>query len=94
MRRAPDLVLGIDEAVDVGVRQVAEQLAQEATEYSRPAASSSSLAVASGERGRVVVTPDRGERRAVPDVEQLVVPGELDERVAPVEENGADHRTV
>ena len=44
------------------------------------------LAVALGERGIVPSEPG-----AVAGDEQLVVPGELDERARPVEEDGLDH---
>ena len=83
MRRPPDLVLGVDERVGVADAQLAEHVGVGAV---RHAVSEHQLAVALGELGVVAA-----ETRSMPGDEQLVVPGELDERVAPVEEDGLDH---
>ena len=91
MRRAPDLVLGIDEAVEVRVGHVAEQLAQKRGVLAPGCVVDDELAVTGREpAGSSAARSPRAPRDAL--AEQLVVPGELDERVAPIEENGADHR--
>lgn len=83
MRCQPDLVLGVDE----GIRVVDAELDQEVDVRSMHAVIQDDLAIARGKR-RIVPH----ERRAMAGREQLVVPCELDERVAPVEENGLQHR--
>jgi hypothetical protein len=80
--RTPGLMLGIDEPLRVLDAELAQHLPVGApgttTEQQR--------AIAGGELG-IVAT----EGRPMPGGEQLVVPGELDECVAPVEEDGLDH---
>ena len=85
-------MLRVDERVDLVVAQRAEQLAQMLpVVVTRLRLLEHPRAVARREGGLLLVAPDRGERRAMPVREQLVVPRELDECVVPVEEDGFEH---
>ncbi len=77
-------MLGVDECLRIVHPELAQQLV---VGPSSVLAAEHRLAPPRRERG--VVT---AERDAVPDLHQVVVPREVDEGVAPVEEDRIDHR--
>ena len=85
-------MLGVDERVHVLVAHLAEQLAQQAlVALVGPAALDHPVAVPTGEGSGLLVAADGDQARTMPVREELVVPGELNQRVVPVEEDGPDH---
>src|SRR5439155_18286278 len=103
-RRRPGIVLGLEEAGELRVRDLDAEVAEKVPDEARildlldrarkPEEGQVRLGEVRGERVRLghAVTADRREPGAMTGLEQRRLPLPAHERVAPVEEDRLDHR--